>query len=288
MSSGEGGGGDGGGVGSGGSPNNHHHASSPQPRQYSTSHTMTGQQKRVDHRLSKEFLVEGRNSRSTSFGSNGTGSNDLSENGMSSGTFQRRYNPDSVHSMTSTMSRARSIASLHLQAQRRVPSHLVLSPFPQNQPQALVEGRGGMQYGGGGSNGGGSNGGGGGGLKVTQHDTNPLSLSPMGISPPTERHLRNNTAEEEEEYGGMFRTERNNNQKEDGDGRNSDGLRVAHLHSQLTAAASRDRSSSMLRNVARMGAMFNTMEYASTDDDDDEWEGNGGEEGDDMRNAVMF
>ena len=66
---------------------------------------------------------------------------------------------------------------------------------------------------------------------------------------------------------------------------NDSGLRVAHLHSQLTAAASRDRSSAALRNVARVGAMFNTMEYASSSDSNDDW---GDEDGDDMRNAVMF
>ena len=61
----------------------------------------------------------------------------------------------------------------------------------------------------------------------------------------------------------------------------SERPRVARLHSQLTAAALRDRNMGTSNAVVFSGStMFSTREYESTDDDDSE-------DGD-LRNAVMF
>ena len=221
------------------------------------------------------------------------------------GTFQRRRNDSQSSRLTSTMSRARSIASLHLDSRRRVPSHLVLSPFPQNyEPQQ--QRRPDLQM-------------------SQQRSTAAL------VSPPSElkRNKLNDTSPKIEHLDSfqslsMYSTERTTYTNVNGSGgsggggdgsgsggsggfvdtmigaigsdglprsnvssnKDSDGLRVAHLHSQLTAAASRDRTARSSSGLARAGMMFNTLEYNSTDEDDDTWDGDGDQ--DNMRNAVMF
>jgi hypothetical protein len=176
-----------------------------------------------------------------------------------------------------------------------VPSHLLLSPFPQNQPKAMIDGRFNQfsEY----QSGGSSRSGNQTGETIYQHQTHTLSLSPVAAIAPTRNKL-NDTVPKRERLS-VYSTEQEDGDKSDRGSfgstqrdssnmsarDNDSGLRVAHLHSQLTAAASRDRSSSALRNVARVGVMFNTMEYASSSDSNDGW---GDEDGDDMRNAVMF
>ena len=63
---------------------------------------------------------------------------------------------------------------------------------------------------------------------------------------------------------------------------NGERPRVARLHSQLTAAALRDRNMGTSNTVLiSQSTMFSTREYESSGDDDSDDE-------DDMRNAVMF
>ena len=222
------------------------------------------------------------------------------------GTFQRRTSTE--QRMTTTMSRARSIATLHHQAQRRVPSHLVLSPFPQqnrrhqSSPRLSTSsprggGSGGSGSGGSGAAAGdigsGSGSGGGGKRSSTNVQSSPagasLSRTQLNDVSFNDKQRRMDGFYDTERSGVMLSPEERRSMRSSSSsssglgGEGSDGLRVAHLHSQLTAAASRDRKMSGGARVGGMGGMFTMEEYASTDDDDDM---NG--EDDDMRNAVMF